>query len=115
MALGLTQPLTEMSTRDLPGGKWRPERGTDNLTATCEPLSRKCGGLDVSTPWAFTAHYRDCFTLPYLIYSTFCFMKLPVKFLTEPFLYSTYMPLNANSHLNLLSLDIELVGRNLNL
>jgi hypothetical protein len=33
MALGSTQPLTEMSTRNLPGGKGRPER-TDDLTVT---------------------------------------------------------------------------------
>jgi hypothetical protein len=38
MALGSTQPLTEMSTRDLPGGKERPARGADNLTAICEPI-----------------------------------------------------------------------------
>jgi hypothetical protein len=33
MALGSTQPLTEMSTRNVPGGKERPARGADNLTA----------------------------------------------------------------------------------
>jgi hypothetical protein len=38
MALGMTQPLTEMSTRNLPGGKGRPELGFDNLTAICEPI-----------------------------------------------------------------------------
>jgi hypothetical protein len=37
MALGSTQPLTEMSTRNLPGGKRRPARKADNLTAICEP------------------------------------------------------------------------------
>jgi hypothetical protein len=36
-ALGLTQPLTEMSTRDLPGNKMWPVRKADNLTAICEP------------------------------------------------------------------------------
>jgi hypothetical protein len=36
MALGSTQPLTEMSTRNLPGGKGRPARGADNLTNICE-------------------------------------------------------------------------------
>jgi hypothetical protein len=39
MALGSTQPLTEMSTRNLkekkPGGKGRPARGADNLAAIC--------------------------------------------------------------------------------
>jgi hypothetical protein len=38
MALGSTQNLTEMSTRNLPGGKGRPAHKTDNLTAICEPI-----------------------------------------------------------------------------
>jgi hypothetical protein len=37
MALRSTQPLTEMSTRNLPGGKKRPARRADNLAAICEP------------------------------------------------------------------------------
>jgi hypothetical protein len=37
MALESTQPLTEMSTRNLPGGNKRPERRADNLAAICEP------------------------------------------------------------------------------
>jgi hypothetical protein len=36
-ALGSTQPLTEMSTMNLPGGKGQPARKADNLTAICEP------------------------------------------------------------------------------
>jgi hypothetical protein len=35
MALGWTQPLTEMSTRNLPGGKGRPAHKANNLTAIC--------------------------------------------------------------------------------
>jgi hypothetical protein len=50
MALGSTQPLTEMSTRNVPGGKGRPARKTDNLTAICEP-SIKRESLDVSQPY----------------------------------------------------------------
>jgi hypothetical protein len=38
MALGSTQPLTEMNTRSLPGGKGRPAREADNVTAICEPI-----------------------------------------------------------------------------
>jgi hypothetical protein len=38
MALGLTQPLTELSTRNPPGGKGRPVRNADKLTAICEPV-----------------------------------------------------------------------------
>jgi hypothetical protein len=41
MALGSTQPLTEMSTRNLPAGKGRPARETDNLTAIYEPIAQK--------------------------------------------------------------------------
>jgi hypothetical protein len=36
MALESTQSLTEMSTRNLSGGKGRPECKADNLTAICE-------------------------------------------------------------------------------
>jgi hypothetical protein len=38
MALGCAQPLTETSTRNLPGGKGRPARKADNLTAIYEPI-----------------------------------------------------------------------------
>jgi hypothetical protein len=38
MALGSTQPLTEMSTRNLPGGKGRPAHKADNRTAVYEPI-----------------------------------------------------------------------------
>jgi hypothetical protein len=41
MTLGSTQPLTEMSTRNLPSGK------AENLTAICEQTV-KCGRLDLS-------------------------------------------------------------------
>jgi hypothetical protein len=48
MVLGLTQPLAEMSTRNLPEGKGWVACKADNLTAIYEPTSRKCGSLDVS-------------------------------------------------------------------
>jgi hypothetical protein len=37
MALGSTQPLTEMITRNLPGGEGEA-RKADNLTVICEPI-----------------------------------------------------------------------------
>jgi hypothetical protein len=37
MTLGFAEPLTETSTRNLPGGKALPERRVDNLNAICEP------------------------------------------------------------------------------
>jgi hypothetical protein len=51
MALGSTQPGIFL------GGKGRPARKADNLTAICEPRP-------LTTLWAFTACYRDSFTLP---------------------------------------------------
>jgi hypothetical protein len=48
MALGSTQPLKEMSIRNLPGGKGRPARKVDNLTAICEPMSRENVGTSTS-------------------------------------------------------------------
>jgi hypothetical protein len=50
MALGSTQPLTEMSIRNLPGGKKRPARRADNLAAICEPNVFKCGSLNLPQP-----------------------------------------------------------------
>jgi hypothetical protein len=43
LGLGFTQPLTEMSTRNIKiitflGSKVRPVRRADNLTDTCEPI-----------------------------------------------------------------------------
>jgi hypothetical protein len=36
-----TYPLTEMSTKNLPGGKGRPARKADNLTAICDPVEMR--------------------------------------------------------------------------
>jgi hypothetical protein len=41
MALGSTQLLTEMSSRNLPGGKVRPAFKADNLIAICELIVQK--------------------------------------------------------------------------
>jgi hypothetical protein len=38
VALGSTQPLTEISTVTLSGNKRRLARKADNLTAICEPI-----------------------------------------------------------------------------
>jgi hypothetical protein len=38
MVLGSSQPLTEMSTRNIAGGKGPPARKADNLTAVCETI-----------------------------------------------------------------------------
>jgi hypothetical protein len=50
MALGSTQPLTEMSTMNTPRDNGRPERRADNLADMCEPSVWKCGSLNLSQP-----------------------------------------------------------------
>jgi hypothetical protein len=50
VALGLTQPLTEMSTRNVPGCRKRPAHRADNLDAIYEPNVWKCGSLNLSQP-----------------------------------------------------------------
>jgi hypothetical protein len=37
MALGSTQPLTEISTKNVPGSKKRPARRADKFAVICEP------------------------------------------------------------------------------
>jgi hypothetical protein len=51
MALGSTQPLTEMSTRNFPGGKKRPALRADNLAAIYEPNVWKCANLNLPRPY----------------------------------------------------------------
>jgi hypothetical protein len=38
MALGSTEPLAKLRTRNLPEGKGRAARKADNPTAICEPI-----------------------------------------------------------------------------
>jgi hypothetical protein len=60
MAMGSTQPLTEMSTRNLLGVKGGLRaRKADNLTAFCEPIVEKMWEpRRLTTLWAPTACYK---------------------------------------------------------
>jgi hypothetical protein len=60
MVLESTQPLTETSTRNFPGGKDAAGRNTDNLAAICERIVYKTGQpRRLTTIRASTACYRD--------------------------------------------------------
>jgi hypothetical protein len=62
MDLGSTHVLTEMSTRNLPGGKGQQARGTNDLTANCEPIVWKMWEpRRLTTLWAFMVCYCDSF------------------------------------------------------
>jgi hypothetical protein len=63
MAQVSTQPLTEMSTRNLPGGKGWPVHKADSITAICEPIVWKIWEpRRLANSWASTACYRESFT-----------------------------------------------------
>jgi hypothetical protein len=84
MALGSTQPLTEMSTRNISGGEGRPARKADNLTAICEPIAYKMWEPQhLSTLWVSTARYRDIFTLP----THWKVTRIEICFLSNSFKY----------------------------
>jgi hypothetical protein len=68
MALGLTQPLTEMTTRRLRGHKGRPLRKADNFIVICRPIVKKMWDpRRLTTLWTSTACYRDNFTFIFLL------------------------------------------------
>jgi hypothetical protein len=62
-ALGSTQPIKEMSTRNLSGGTGQSARKANNLTAICEPIVQKMWEpRRPTTLWASTACYSDSCT-----------------------------------------------------
>jgi hypothetical protein len=73
------QPLTEMSTRNLPGGKGRSAREVDNITAICEPIVWKMWEpRRLTALWAFTACYGIALLL--VFYRVDHFSVLTVNF-----------------------------------
>jgi hypothetical protein len=73
MALGSTQPLTEMSARNFPGDRERPARKADDLTAICEPIAWKMWEpRRLTTLWAFTPCYEGNVTFTFMLCSEMC-------------------------------------------
>jgi hypothetical protein len=64
MALGSTQPLTEMSTRNFPGGKKRPARRADNLPTSMSRIPENVEASTSRNPTGLHGLYRGNFTLP---------------------------------------------------
>jgi hypothetical protein len=93
MTLGWTQPLTELSTRNIPGGVkggWRVR--LTSLLPSVSQLSRRCGSLDLSPLWAFMAYHRDSFTFTYIIMMHLqrCF-KQRIYYFRSYYIYSTVL------------------------
>jgi hypothetical protein len=61
MAMGSTDPLTEMSTRNLPGGKKRPARRADNLAPSMSRMSENVGASTSRNPKGLHGLYTDNF------------------------------------------------------
>jgi hypothetical protein len=90
--------LTKMSTANLSGGKGRPARKADNLTAICEPIVQKMwGAWRLTTLWAFTACYRDSFTFSFIssiytflvLFWHFSFLSIFLYF--SPIIYTLFL------------------------
>jgi hypothetical protein len=62
MAPGSTQPLAEMSIRNLPGGKKRPARRADNFPPSVNRMSENVRASTSRNPKALHGLYRDNFT-----------------------------------------------------
>jgi hypothetical protein len=62
MALESIQPLTEMSTRNLPGGKKRPCMGLTTLPPSVSRMSENVGASTSLSPKGLRGLYTDNFT-----------------------------------------------------
>jgi hypothetical protein len=62
MALESTQPLTEMSAKNLPEGKGRPARRADNLAPSVRRISENVGASTSRNPKGLHGLYGDNFT-----------------------------------------------------
>jgi hypothetical protein len=93
MSLRSAQSITEMSTRYLPGSKWRPVSKTENITAIYEPNVWKMLELRrFTTLCASTVHYNGSFTIFKQRYGNSNVCPPPPRFLLLSSSYYEYYP-----------------------
>jgi hypothetical protein len=68
MALGSTQPLTEMSTRKFPGGKGSRRVGLTTLPPSVGRMSENVGASTSNSPKGHHGLYKDSFTFFYVLF-----------------------------------------------
>jgi hypothetical protein len=113
MALGSTQPLTEMSTRNLPGGKGRPAHKTDNFTAIYEPIVYKMWEpRRLRTLWAFTAWVTVLLCKPEIPYINWR-QWVPLKY-WYPFTKATRRHIRENCNYLLIKLIVNEACKRIN-
>jgi hypothetical protein len=66
MALGSTQPLTEMSTRKFPSGKGGRRVGLTTLPPSVSRMSEYVGSSTSRNPKGLHGLYRDTFTFTFI-------------------------------------------------
>jgi hypothetical protein len=66
VALGLTQPLTERSTRKFRGGKRRRHVGLTSLPPSVSRMSENVGASTSHSPKGLHGMYRDSFTFTFI-------------------------------------------------
>jgi hypothetical protein len=78
MALRSTQPLTEKCTRNLPAGKKRPARRSDNF-AVMSRMSENVGVSTCHNPKGLHGLYRDNFTLLLVALKCNCILPMTIR------------------------------------